>query len=198
MFLVVGGGKVACRKARSLLRSEVSLLVVAKNFIDEFRDMEGERVTLYQMSAQEFFEEYEEVFDQVDFALLATDNREVNLRCSQKMKEKKILALVVDEKEESDFIMPAVLEKGTIHAAISTEGTSPVISKKIKARLEELLSDIDVEKLGWIGEVRRILVERSKRGEKQDVAKICEELSEADKAEVETYLKRIKGEEIWK
>lgn len=197
-FLVVGGGRVACRKARSLLRSEASLIVISKEFSKEFRRIEDERLSLYRMSAEEFFEKHGNLLDKVDFALLATDDREVNRRLAERMKELRILTLVADEKEESDFIMPSVIEKEMLRIAISTEGGSPVISKMIKSRIEEALFDIDFEKLRDIEEVRRISVEASKRGEKKDVAGICEELLKSDKMEVETYLKKIKGEEVWK
>ncbi|MDO4792803.1 MAG: bifunctional precorrin-2 dehydrogenase/sirohydrochlorin ferrochelatase [Filifactor alocis] len=197
-FLVIGGGRVACRKIRSLLRSQVSLLVVSKEFSKELREIGDERLMLYQMSAEEFFEKHGDLLDKVDFALLATDDREVNRSLAKRMKELRILTLVADEKEESDFIMPSVIEKEMLRIAISTEGGSPVISKMIKARIEEVLSDIDFEKLRYIEEVRKVLVEASKRGDKKDVAGICEDLLKANKTEVETYLKRIKGEEVWK
>jgi uroporphyrin-III C-methyltransferase/precorrin-2 dehydrogenase/sirohydrochlorin ferrochelatase len=46
---------------------------------------------------------------------------------------------VVDRPELSDFIMPAVVDRGEVVVGISTNGSSPILAQRIRARIEEAL-----------------------------------------------------------
>ncbi len=50
-----------------------------------------------------------------------------------------VLTNVVDNLQASDFITPAMVDRAPVTVAIGTEGTAPVLARKIKAALEEQL-----------------------------------------------------------
>ncbi len=63
-------------------------------------------------------------------------------------KDQKVLALgethgvlvnIVDNLQLSQFITPAIVDRDPVTVAIGTEGTAPVLARKIKARVEDLL-----------------------------------------------------------
>ena len=50
-----------------------------------------------------------------------------------------VLVNIVDDLEGSDFITPAIVDRDPVTVAIGTEGAAPVLARKIKAEIEELL-----------------------------------------------------------
>ena len=65
----------------------------------------------------------------------ATDNREINNQIAEDARKRGILVNVVDVKEGSDFITPAVIEKDGVMITVSTHGRDPKRSKVIKNEL---------------------------------------------------------------
>lgn len=54
-------------------------------------------------------------------------------------REAGVPVLVVDNLDASDFITPAIVDRDPVTVAIGTEGTAPVLARKIKASVEEML-----------------------------------------------------------
>ncbi len=60
---------------------------------------------------------------------------------AKKAKESAVLANVVDDADNSDFIVPSSVRRGDITIAISTAGRSPALARKIRSRLEKEFGD---------------------------------------------------------
>lgn len=128
--LVVGAGKVALRKSRSLLEAGARITVVAPEWEEEFEEMPL-RLIKRRFRAS----------DLAGYVLVfaATDDRLTNHRIGIAAKGKGIFANIADSAEECGFLVPARLERDNVHVAISTGGENPRLSAELRRRLENLL-----------------------------------------------------------
>ncbi len=132
--LVVGGGGVAERKTASLLKSGADVILVSPKLtpnLTTWRDMG-------QLSHhnREFLDRD---LDGSHLVIAATDAPEVNRRISELAGAQRIPVNVVDQPELCSFILPSVIDRSPVVAAISTGGASPVLARLIRSRLESLI-----------------------------------------------------------
>lgn len=131
---MVGGGDVAERKARLLLDAGAQLTVNALTFIPQFTAWAAEgMLTLVE---GEFSET---LLDECWLAIAATDNDTVNQRVSDAAEARRIFCNVVDAPKEASFIMPSIIDRSPLMVAISSGGTSPVLARLLREKLESLL-----------------------------------------------------------
>jgi siroheme synthase-like protein len=128
--LVVGAGKVALRKTRGLLDAGARVTVVAPEWE---RDFESLPVRLVPRNFR--------ASDLGDALLVfaATNDRLTNHRIGVAAKGKGIIANIADSAEECDFVVPARLQRGAMHIAISSGGENPRLSAELRRKLEDAL-----------------------------------------------------------
>jgi uroporphyrin-III C-methyltransferase/precorrin-2 dehydrogenase/sirohydrochlorin ferrochelatase len=152
--LLVGGGDVAERKARLLLDAGAQLTVNALSFIPQFTAWAAEgMLTLVE---GEFSET---LLDECWLAIAATDNDAVNQRISDAAEARRIFCNVVDAPKEASFIMPSIIDRSPLMVAISSGGTSPVLARLLREKLESLLP----QHLGHVAKFAGQLRSRVKR-----------------------------------
>lgn len=132
--LVVGGGDVAARKAEQLIHAKAQLTVIAPII----------SARLSRAAEQHACKLIQKDFADTDLAgmklvIAATDNRELNLRIADLARAENILVNVVNQPEAGSFIMPSVIDRDPVTIAISTGGTSPVLARLLRARLETMI-----------------------------------------------------------
>jgi uroporphyrin-III C-methyltransferase/precorrin-2 dehydrogenase/sirohydrochlorin ferrochelatase len=132
--LVVGGGKVAARKATLLNRAGARITVVTPAAC-------GEVKTLVEQGAVTCVErEFREAdMDGVVLVIAATDDEAVNRAVSELANQHRIPVNVVDNPELCSFIMPSVIDRSPVQVAVSTGGASPVLARLLRARLESFI-----------------------------------------------------------
>ncbi|MBI4774786.1 MAG: bifunctional precorrin-2 dehydrogenase/sirohydrochlorin ferrochelatase [Deltaproteobacteria bacterium] len=135
MCLVVGGGAVGARKVRKLLQCGARVILVSPEVSPDLE-------TLIQEKKLEYRDRHFHDTDLEDAFLIiaATDDADVNRTVSEAAKARNVLCNVVDSPELSSFVAPAVVRKGDLVVAISTEGKSPALSGKLRKRFEKELS----------------------------------------------------------
>lgn len=132
--LIVGGGEVAARKLKHLLKAQSTVTMVSLDFSDEVVALAKQaQVTLIK---GEF---HSELLQGVYLVIAATDDRMANRIVSIVAQEKNVWVNVVDDLELSTFIMPAVIDRSPLLIAVSSSGVSPVLARKIRERIEWLL-----------------------------------------------------------
>ncbi len=132
--LLVGGGHVALRKARTLLQAGAALTVVSKEFAEEFTEWQAQqRVQLIQ---GEFAES---LLAEQWLVLAATDDDELNARVHQAATARQIWVNTVDDQDKCEFIFPSIIDRSPILVAISSGGSAPVLVRRLREKLETLL-----------------------------------------------------------
>ena len=132
--LVVGGGAVAWRKVRLLADAGASVTVVAKHLSPEFADHADDvPVTVIRRG----FTAGDVLGKAV--AVAATDDGEVNRRVAEAGAAAGVPVNVVDDAELSSFVFPAIVQRGEVVVAISSSGAAPVLARRLRAKIEELL-----------------------------------------------------------
>lgn len=77
----------------------------------------------------------------VQLVIAATNFKEVNHKVFSAAKAKGVLVNVADTPELCDFYMGGIVTKGNIKLAISTNGKSPTLAKRLRQFFEDVLPD---------------------------------------------------------
>lgn len=132
--LVVGGGRVAARKADWLLKAGARVTVVAPQLAAELA-ARAHRAELAHI-AQPFAPAH---LAGTALAVAASDDRGVNAAVSHAARALRIPVNVVDSPELSSFIFPAIVDRSPIVVAVSSAGASPVLARRVREQIEALL-----------------------------------------------------------
>lgn len=140
-FLIVGAGYVCEEKLNFLLKSSplANVDIVAPFIRPEVRAV----IVKYNAPNIHFIEKEFEPSDIKDYKVViaATCIEEVNAHVRQVADEKHILVNVADDPPKCDFYMGGIVNKGNVKIAISTNGKSPTLAKRLRQFLEELLPE---------------------------------------------------------
>ncbi len=132
--LVVGGGAVAERKIRALVAAGAEVHVAARKIGRELQNLVAAK-TIRQIALAYF----ETQLDGKMLAFAATDDVELNRRIFRDAERRGVPVNVVDDKAHCRFISPAIVDRSPLLVAISTGGTSPVLARRIRRWIEQLL-----------------------------------------------------------
>jgi len=137
--LVVGGGKVAARKIALLLKAGAQVQVVAPELCGEVNDMA--RTGQIKHLARGFDDK--DICDtgKCDHVLViaATSDQATNQRISELARARSMPVNVIDQPHLCSFIMPSIVDRSPIQIAISTGGSSPVLARLLRTRLESYI-----------------------------------------------------------
>ena len=132
--LVVGGGSVAARKVGLLRKAGADVRVVAPQLCDELEQLKAAGNIRHQPR------EYRtDDLDDCVLVIAATDRRAINERISAEAGSRKLPVNVVDNQDLCSFIMPSIIDRSPVQIAVSTGGSSPVLARLIRTRLEGLI-----------------------------------------------------------
>ena len=131
---VIGGGEVASRKLTLLLEAGAQVTVYAPTAGEIIRRWAADGKIRHV--AQEF---RPEMLDGCALVIAATDDKSVNRQVSDAAKARNIPVNVVDQPDLCTFIMPSIIDRSPVIVAVSTGGSSPVLARLIRARLETLI-----------------------------------------------------------
>ncbi len=90
--------------------------------------------------------------DGIFLVIAATNSSDVNAAIFHEARQRNILCNVVDDPEHCDFYYPAVVRRGDLQLAISTNGQSPALAQRIRRELE---MQFGPEYARWLEELGR-------------------------------------------
>jgi precorrin-2 dehydrogenase/sirohydrochlorin ferrochelatase len=151
--LVVGGGSVASRKAKTLLECEAFVTVVSPDFTQDLLNLEQiSKINLIQRPYQT--SDLENKF----LVIGATNNEVLNRQVNADAEQRNMLCNIADVPDICNFILPAIIRRGDLCLAISTSGKSPAFAKKLRKDLEKAFGDEYALFLNLMGEIRKKLL----------------------------------------
>ena len=146
--VVVGGGKVAERKVVALIDAGADLAVVSLELTPFLTEL-ASRGTIAHRSKS---------FDERDLAgaylvIAATNDASVNENVARTCRKAGILVNAATSPGEGTFVVPSVVVRGDMLIAISTCGSSPALSRKVRQDLEHAFGPeyaVFLEKMGLL------------------------------------------------
>ncbi|MGE5521270.1 MAG: TSUP family transporter [Candidatus Dadabacteria bacterium] len=135
--LLVGGGYVALEKLKAILQNEpnTSVTIIAREISEDLKN--------YALPFP-YVKVIEREFDNDDvndkgIVVIAINNKETSSYIRNVAKEQRLLVNVADTPELCDFYLGSIVQKGAVKIAISTNGKSPTIAKRLKEVLQEAI-----------------------------------------------------------
>ncbi len=135
--LIVGGGNVGLEKITSVLNNSprTRVTLIGESILPDIQTFAAgfENVQLIE----KVFEA--EDLNNKNFVIIATDDKELNRNIKILAESRGILSNVADTPNLCDFYLSSIVQKGDLKIAISTNGKSPTIAKRLKETFSELL-----------------------------------------------------------
>ena len=144
--LIVGGGEVALRKARSLVEAGAGVAVIAREPDPRFAEMESVEVAARGYASGDV--------SGCALVFAATDDRNVNAQVAEDATRCGALVNVADDPELCSFIAPAVVRRGGLMIAVTTSSKSPALSRRIRMEIEERYGPEYAAFVELLGEMR--------------------------------------------
>jgi siroheme synthase-like protein len=151
--LVVGAGKVGEPKIDGLLDTGAHILVVALSAADGVKRLAREgKITLELRSFAA------DDLAGISLAVVATASRDLNEFVYHEAHRRGILCNVVDVPDLCDFYYGAVVRRGDLQIAISTNGQSPSLAQKVRQQLDRQFGPAYGPWLAELGETRKLVL----------------------------------------
>jgi len=154
-ILIVGGGFVALEKLTFLLKSSPNSKVslVSIDYIPEVKEI----IAKYGFEAKERRYESSDLTGRT-VVIGATNDPGVNEQIYHECKERNILVNIADNPPLCDFYMGGIVTKGNLKLAISTNGKSPTMAKRLRQFFEAILPESIDELLINMNNYRKTLI----------------------------------------
>ncbi|HEY1041043.1 MAG TPA: TSUP family transporter [Bacteroidia bacterium] len=153
--LIVGGGKVALEKINAVFTNSpnTAVTLVALSVHESIKEFASQhkRFKLHERAFRE------SDLESVDLLITAVNDKDVSSYIRRLAQQKGILTNVADTPEQCDFYLGSIVKKGQVKIAISTNGKSPTIAKRIKETLQDSFPDEINESIESLTYVRKHL-----------------------------------------
>lgn len=154
-LLIVGGGNAAYEKVKFLLKNSplAPVTLVAPEIADEIQAH-----TQHHPNFSTHLKSFEpQDLNNIKIVIVATDNPSLNRQIHDIAKSKNIIVNVADTPDLCDFYLGAVVTKGDLKIAISTNGKSPTFAKRFREILEDILPNELPQLLLQLEQIRKQL-----------------------------------------
>lgn len=150
--VVVGGGKVAERKAAGLLRTEAVITVVSPEITEGLKKL-VESGQVHWLKKLFSYDDMKDAF----MIFAATNDCELNQSIKNAANPHQ-LVMMVDDPDRSDFHVPSQVRRGRLNIAVSTGGASPTLAKVIREQLSKEFDERYEDYLEFLFQTRQKIV----------------------------------------
>ncbi|WP_455661639.1 precorrin-2 dehydrogenase/sirohydrochlorin ferrochelatase family protein [Pradoshia sp.] len=146
--VIAGGGRIAARKAGVLSGEEAQITFIAPEMSEEVRKLAKEhQYELIERAA------LPSDFSGAMLVILATNSREVNGSLANILPANQLVC-VVDESGDGNVTFPATVRRGHLQIAVTSNGASPKLTRKLKKELEQQFDESWADYTAWLHEMR--------------------------------------------
>jgi precorrin-2 dehydrogenase/sirohydrochlorin ferrochelatase len=162
LAVVIGAGSVAARKAKTLVATGANVKVVARTFEPVFKEL-CEGLPLEMVQSDYSKEHLHDAF----LVIAATNDNDLNTQIFEDCQELKALCNVVDVPPLCNFYVPAVIQRGDLQIAISTNGKCPAYAGRLRRKFQESITEEHgkfLNALDWARQavIKKVLPEKRK------------------------------------
>lgn len=138
-LLIVGGGYVGLEKIEAVLNNSpgAAITLVSPEIRNEIKEIATEKPQVTLITRK--FEDAD--LEGKDLVIVATNDKEENKRIKRVARARHLLCNVADTPDYCDFYLSSVVKKGNLKVAISTNGMSPTLAKRLREVLTDALPD---------------------------------------------------------
>lgn len=144
-LLIIGGGNIALEKLQSVLANSpgARIKLVAKDISDQVKELKQDypNLTLHERSYTD------NDFNSADLAIVAVNDICLAERIRNRAHQHNILVNIADKPGLCDFYLGSIVRKGNLKIAVSTNGKSPTVAKRLREILTETIPDEEMEGL---------------------------------------------------
>ena len=189
--LVFGGGKIATRRIKALLKEEALVTCISLDLSEDLKSLASDHLSIQQ-------KKYESSdLEKMILVIAATNNKDINERIKKECERQEILCSRSDCYEDSDVIFPCVIRRGRLTLSVCTEGASPSLTKEIVKSLSEQYDESYIERLELLNSLRTKILKDENNGSKEllnqiprwSLDELREKLEEIDWLEKKTMIK---------
>ncbi|CAN5209598.1 hypothetical protein BH23BAC1_BH23BAC1_33020 [soil metagenome] len=151
-LLIIGGGAIGHEKLVAVLKNSpaTDVTVVAPFISDEVNALATKYPNVTLINKPYSLDDLEDK----DLVIVATNDRELSERIKKDTRNKKILTNVADTPDLCDFYLGSVAKKGDLKIAISTNGKSPTLAKRLREYFESSLPESMQKVLNNLNQIR--------------------------------------------
>ncbi len=147
--VIIGGGNVCARKAETMMKYGARVTVVAPEFTVEIEAWASEGRLALKRKTYDASD-----LDGAHIVIASTDVQAINEQVAADCRARRIPVNVVDVTPLCEFIVPAIIEKGSVQIAVSTGGKSPALGRTLKEDLQRLVGPEYTEVNDVLGSLR--------------------------------------------
>jgi siroheme synthase-like protein len=147
--LIIGGGNVCARKAETMMKYGARVRIVSPEFTEEIERWAAEGCLRIQRKHYQASD-----LDGANIVIASTDDQRINETIAADCRARRIPVNVVDVTPLCEFIVPAIIESGSIQIAVSTGGKSPALARTLKEDLQRLVGPEYAEVNDLLGSLR--------------------------------------------
>ncbi|RFU67620.1 NAD(P)-binding protein [Bacillus sp. V59.32b] len=149
LCVIIGGGKIAYRKAIPLLKAGALIHIVSPEICNEIQKLQDDRkIKVFLKKAEK--SDYVHAF----MVIAATNSNEINEQIHKNTGDHQLVNIASDH-ELGNFHIPASAVRGRLMISVSTGGASPVLAKKIRNDLLEQFDESYESYLDFLWEMRK-------------------------------------------